>query len=233
MMSLITRAYRRGVILLDRFLMLIYIRRFDVEGRENVPPQGPLIVASNHLNNADPPMVAAALPRHPTFMAKQEMFGWPILGLGIRAFGAFPVRRFEADLGALRKAVQVVREGKMLIMFPEGTRSRTGSMRKAHPGTAMIALRAGAPILPIAITGTETTKWPWLFLRPFMGPKVRVVIGRPFFLPEMQRIDAEAAHRCTEIIMRRIAELLPESYRGYYARAEGEPEEAARDVKGS
>ena len=95
----------------------------------------------------------------------------------------------------------------------------------------MIALRTGAPILPIAITGTETVKWPWLFLRPLMGPKVRVVIGRPFFLPEEQRIDAEAAHRCTEIIMRRIAELLPESYRGYYAQPEGDVEEAGKELK--
>jgi 1-acyl-sn-glycerol-3-phosphate acyltransferase len=230
-MSVITTLYRRGVILLNRFLILIYIRRLEVEGRENVPLQGPLIVASNHLNNADPPMVAAAIPRHPIFMAKQEMFGWPIVGLGIRAFGAFPVRRFEADLDALRKAVEVVRDGQMLVMFPEGTRSRTASMKRAHPGTAMIALRTGAPILPVAVTGTETTKWPWLFLRPFMGPKVRVVIGRPFFLPAAQRIDAESGHCCTEIIMRRVAELLPESYRGYYARPEGDPEEAAREMK--
>jgi len=230
-MSLITRLYRKGVILLDRFLTFIYIRSVEVEGVENVPRQGPLILASNHLNNADPPMIALAIPRHPTFMAKQEMFGWPILGLGIRLYGAFPVRRFEADLAALRKATERVRQGEMLVMFPEGTRSRTGSMRKAHPGTAMIALRAGAPILPVAITGTETVRWPWLFLRPFMGPRVRVVIGRPFFLPEVERVDTEAAQRCTEIIMGRIAELLPESYRGLYAAAVGEAGQGTRELE--
>jgi 1-acyl-sn-glycerol-3-phosphate acyltransferase len=228
---MITRLYRKGVILLDRFLTFIYIRSVKVEGVENVPRQGPLILASNHLNNADPPVIALVIPRHPTFMAKQEMFGWPILGLGIRAFGAFPVRRFEADLAALRKATERVRQGEMLVMFPEGTRSRTGSMRKGHPGTAMIALRAGAPILPVAVTGTETVKWPWLFLRPFLGPRVRVVIGQPFFLPEVERVDTEAAQRCTEIIMGRIAELLPESYRGQYAAAVGKVGEGTRELE--
>ena len=87
-MSLLS-AYRRGVILLDWTLTRMYIRKFEVAGRENVPLEGPLILASNHLNNADPPMIALAAPRHPTFMAKQEMINWPILGPGFRIFGAF------------------------------------------------------------------------------------------------------------------------------------------------
>lgn len=232
-MPVITTLYRKGVLLLDRFLTRIYIRSLEVEGVENVPRQGPLILVSNHLNNADPPMIAHAIPRHPTFMVKQEMLGWPILGLGFRLYGCFPVRRFEADLAALRKATELVRGGEMLVMFPEGTRSRTASMGRGHPGTALIALRAGAPILPVAITGTETVRWPWLFLRPFMGPRVRVVIGRPFFLPEVERVDTEAAQRCTEIVMRRIAELLPESYRGRYAAAVGEADQGTSELEES
>jgi 1-acyl-sn-glycerol-3-phosphate acyltransferase len=231
-MSLITKLYRKGVLLLDRFLTRIYIRSVEVEGVENVPRQGPLILASNHLNNADPPVIALVIPRHPTFMVKQEMLGWPILGLGFRLYGCFPVRRFEADLAALRKATEVVRRGEMLVMFPEGTRSRTASMGRGHPGSALIALRTGAPILPVAITGTETVKWPWLFLRPFLGPRVHVVIGQPFFLPEVERVNTEAAQRCTEIIMGRIAEMLPESYRGQYAPAVAEAEQGASDLEG-
>lgn len=230
-MPVIASFFRRFVYYLDRFLVRIYIRSVEVEGVEHVPLHGPLILVSNHLNNADPPMVAGFIPRHPTFMAKQEMFGWPVLGAAFRLYGAFPVRRFEADLAALRKACEVLRAGEMLVMFPEGTRSRTGGLQPAHPGTAIIALRSRAPILPVAITGTEGLRgWPWMFLRPFLGPRVRIVIGKPFFLPEVERADAEAAKRCTDIIMRRIAELLPERYRGVYAGLPVAGEDNAREL---
>jgi len=99
-------------------------------------------------------MVGGFVGRRVVFMAKDEMFHWPVFGLYVRLIGAFPVRRFEADLKALRRAVQLVRRGEALVMFPEGTRSKTGSMTPGHPGTAMVALRTGAPILPVAITGT-------------------------------------------------------------------------------
>lgn len=223
-MSLID-AYRRGIILLDKLCFLVYCRKFEVVGREHVPSEGGLIVASNHLNNADPPALALALqPRYPTYMAKQEMFGWPILGPAFRAFGAFPVRRFEADLAALRTASELVREGRMLIMFPEGTRSRTGGLTRGHPGTALIALRTGAPVLPVAITGTSGVRWPWIFVKPYSIKHVRVIIGEPFRLPPAERIDTNAAAAATEIIMRRIAALLPPERRGVYADAAGEEE---------
>ena len=225
-MSLLN-AYRRGVILLDWFLTRIYIRKFEVVGREHVPREGPLIVASNHLNNADPPMVALAIPRYPTYMAKLEMIRWPILGPAFRLFGAFPVRRGEADLSALHAAAEVVRSGKMLVMFPEGTRSRTGGLGRGHPGTAIIALRTGAAILPVAVTGTEGVTWPWIFLRPLRIRHVRVVIGEPFHLPPVERITTDATAQATDLIMRRIAALLPPEYRGAYADVDGEAERGA------
>lgn len=212
-------AYRRFIILLDRFLTRIYVRRFEVIGRENVPKEGPVIIASNHLNNADPPMIALALPRYPTYMAKREMIRWPILGPAFRLFGAFPVRRGEADLSALRMAADLVRQGKALVMFPEGTRSRTGGLTRGHPGTAIIALRTGAPIVPVAITGSENLGWPWIFLKPFSVKHIKVVIGKPFHLAPVERITSEAAREATDLIMRRIAELLPPAYRGVYADA--------------
>ncbi len=226
-MSLLS-AYRRGVILLDWTLTRMYVRRFEVVGRENVPPEGPLILASNHLNNADPPMIALAAPRHPTYMAKQEMINWPILGPGFRIFGAFAVRRGEADLAALRAATEVVNRGDMLVMFPEGTRSRTGGLTKAHPGTALIALRTKAPVLPVAITGSEHLTWPWIFLRPYSVRHIKVTIGEPFHLPPVERVNSEAASRATDIIMRRIAALLPPEYRGVYADAEDSPPQTAQ-----
>ena len=195
------------------------LARVQVTGKENVPRKGPLIIASNHVNNADPPVIGATMPRRLVFMAKHEMFQWPILGLVARLGGAFPVRRSEADLGALRKATQVLRNGEALVMFPEGTRSRDARLHEAHPGTALLALRSEAPVLPVAITGTEKVviiRLPLDLIR-FRRPRVHVVVGQPFFLPPVERITTEEVERCTGIIMARIAALLPPSYRGQYA----------------
>ena len=225
-MSLIG-AYRRGIILLDKLCFTVYARKFEVVGRENVPMEGGIIVASNHLNNADPPFLARALGRPPIFMAKKEMVDKRVRGALFRAWGTFPVRRGEADRAALRAAEDVLRRGEVLLMFPEGTRSRTGSMNHAHPGTGLIALRTGAPILPIAITGTERIRWPHFFLRPRSVRRVRVVIGDPFTLPPVERITTESARDATEQIMRHIAALLPPEYRGVYGEEAAAKEEAA------
>ncbi len=226
-MSLLS-AYRRGIILLDKLCFLVYCRKFEVVGLEHVPPEGPLIVASNHLNNADPPAIALAIScRYPTYMAKREMVGWPILGPAFRPFGAFPVRRGKADLSALRAATEVVNNGAMLVMFPEGTRSRTGGLTRGHPGTAIIALRTGAPILPVAVTGTDAIRWPWIFVKPLSIRHVKVIIGEPFHLPPVERIDSDASTQATDLIMRRIAALLPPQHRGIYADIEDRTEQGA------
>lgn len=232
-MSLIT-AYRHFVIGLDWVLTHIYIRKFEVVGKENLPLEGPLIVVSNHLNNADPPMIALATrPRFPMYMAKREMINWPVLGPAFRIFGAFPVSRGKADLSALRAATEHLENGAMLVMFPEGTRSRTGGMSEGHPGTAIIAMRSGAPILPVAITGSEKIGWPWIFLKPFGVPHIKVVIGKPFHLPEYERTTSEAAVEATTIIMSKVAELLPPKYRGVYADTKPETEAiGARTAEG-
>ncbi len=220
---MLLRAYRRAIILFDKLCFLVYARKFEVVGRENAPVEGPLIVASNHLNNGDPPVISLALPRYPMFMAKREMIGWPILGPAFRAFGAFPVRRGGADLSAIRAATEIVTEGKMLVMFPEGTRSRTGGLTKGHPGTALIALRTGAPIVPVAVTGTEDITWPWVFIKPRSIKHITVTLGKPFTLPPVEKIDSAATSEATKLIMRKIAELLPAKYRGVYAETVEEP----------
>jgi 1-acyl-sn-glycerol-3-phosphate acyltransferase len=217
--------------LLVRLILAVYAR-VEVVGAENVPRRGGLIIVSNHLNNADPGLVGAFMRRRVMFMAKDEMFHWPIMGLYFRLIGAFPVRRFEADLKALRRAVQVVRRGHALVMFPEGTRSKTGSMGQGYPGTALVALRTGAPILPVAVTGTEGVRIPGVFLRPFRRTKVRLVVGQPFFLPAVGRPRTEDFDRCTDIIMSRVAALLPPQYRGHYHDRVPPPAEApAQQVK--
>ena len=209
--------YRWCVLAIGRVLGFIYVRKYVVEGRENVPKDGGLIVASNHLNNADPPFIALALGRPPIFMAKKEMLELPIAGPLFRAWGTFPVRRGEADLGAIREATSVVDRGELLLMFPEGTRSRDARLAKGHPGTGLIALRTGAPVLPVAISGSEVAKWPAIFVKPRSVPQIKVVIGRPFTLERPQRVNGPAAKEATETIMQHIADLLPESYRGAYS----------------
>lgn len=220
---MLLRAYRRAILLFDKLCFTVYVRNYVVIGKENVPQKGPLIAASNHLNNADPPAVALALSRLPTFMAKKEMLSWPVLGPAFRAFGAFPVRRGGADLSAIRTATEIVNSGEMIIMFPEGTRSRTGGLTKGHPGTALIALRTGAPIIPVAVTGTETVIWPWIFIKPLSIKRITVTLGEPFILPPVEKVDSEAAVEATKLIMSKISALLPPEYRGIYADSVVEP----------
>lgn len=188
----------------------------EISGRENIPRKGPLIIASNHINEADPPIIAALIPRRIVWMGKQELFDILFFGGLYHLYGAIPVRRFQADLKALRKAQEALRKGLALGMFPEGTRSRSGHLGKGEPGTALIALRTGAPILPIGIAGTETVKLPWAL---FKRTPVRVAIGEPFTLPKVDRIRTPMVEEGTETIMRRIAALLPPQYRGVYAAA--------------
>lgn len=206
-------AYRRFVLLVGDLLTFVYCRRYEVVGREHVPASGGVIVVSNHLNAADPPMIQRALPRYVIFMAKKEMVDAPIIGALFKAWGAFPVRRGEPDLGAVRAACRVLGGGEMLMMFAEGTRSRSGRLGAGHPGTALIARRSGATILPVAITGTEGIKWPGVFLRPRSIRHIRVTIGEPFRLDGAGPARSEQLRNDTDIIMSRIASLLPESHR--------------------
>ena len=191
-----------------------------ISGLENVPREGPFILVSNHLNNADPPLITAYIPRRIVWMAKQELFDTPVIGIFYHLYGLIPVRRFEADLRAFRKAQRVLDRGHVLGMFPEGTRSKDRTLQHAEPGTALLALRAKVPILPIGIWGTETIRVP----RDIIGrSRVSIRIGKPFHLPETKRVTKEAIASGSKEIMRQIAELLPPSYRGAYAKDATEP----------
>ncbi len=199
--------------LIVRLILLVWPRK-QVVGLENVPRQGPLILASNHVNLLDPPLLAVSVPRRIVYMGKIELWKTPIIGPLYGLVGFIPVRRFEADLAALRKAEKALRQNQVLGMFPEGTRSRKPGLGKGQPGTAIIALRSGAPIVPAAVTGTEGVAVPRSFFRL---TRVRVVFGKPFELPKGRRLNTELVEQCTERIMKEIALLLPEEYRGVYA----------------
>lgn len=197
-------------------LFFLLFARWERIGMEQLPPDGGYILVSNHLASSDPPMLAAALyPRWPKYMAKVELFQKrPLVGWLFAMSGAFPVRRFDADTGALREAERQLARGEILGMFPEGHRSDTGALIEAHPGTALIALRSQALVVPVAITGSERFRRGWRVF--FQRPRVRVRFGTPFRLDagaRVRRADVEAAHLR---IMREIAALLPADYRGVY-----------------
>ncbi len=128
---------------------------FTVTGRQHEPRVGPVIVVSNHLSDLDPLVVGSALRRPTSFMAKEELFKPPLLRWWVTACGAFPVRRGEPDRRAFRTALEILRGGGVLVMFPEGTRGRDRTLRPPEPGAAMLALRSGATILPVAVLGTD------------------------------------------------------------------------------
>ncbi|MCC7364428.1 MAG: (d)CMP kinase [Dehalococcoidia bacterium] len=198
--------------------VLWVVGRWKAEGRENVPRTGALIVVSNHLNNADPPILASGVARRRIhFMAKVELFRMPF-GIFPRLYGAFPVRRFESDLGAMLTAERILRRGGVIGMFPEGHRSRTGRMGPTHPGTAMIALRAGATVLPCSIVGTEQLRNPLVVLRK---PKVEIRIGEPIPVPKVKRPTEQQVSELTTRITEAIAALLPPDYRPAYTGSDG------------
>ncbi len=200
-------------------VLLVTLTRWQVDGRHNVPRKGGLILVSNHLNNVDPPVLSASLPRRIVFMAKEELYyGRNLSGFLARSFGAFPVHRGEVDRRALKQALKAVEEGLVLGLFPEGTRSHNGQLQEAQLGTAWIALESRAAILPVAIWGTETIRTVGDVLA---RPRIRVSIGQPFHLPPLPP-GKRSAHLApaTQVIMGEIAALLPEPYRGAYGRLE-------------
>jgi 1-acyl-sn-glycerol-3-phosphate acyltransferase len=205
-----------AVVYFIRLCTFLYVRGPKVEGRENVPATGGGILVSNHLNNADPCVIPGALDRRVISMAKKEMFKWPVVNILFLMIGAFPVDRQGADLGALREAQRTVSSGLLLLMFPEGTRSKDRQLKRGFPGSALVAYRTGVPLIPVAVTGTEGLKWPFLFFKPFLGPRVTIRFGKPFYPPAAQRITTQAAKDATDDIMLHIAELLPVEYQGEF-----------------
>ena len=194
---------------------LLISTRWQVKGRENVPPEGPLLIVANHMNLADPPLLSVSINRKTIFMAKEELFRHKFFSYFIRGFGAFPVRRNQADREALRQSLKVLADGFALVIFPESTRSAHGQLQPAFAGSALIALRSGATILPIGITGTEKIKGKtWLLRRP----RITVNIGKPFHLPDSNKATKQDLAESMDIIMARIAGLLPEQYRGHYVK---------------
>jgi 1-acyl-sn-glycerol-3-phosphate acyltransferase len=187
---------------------------WHVEGRENVPRRGPLIVVSNHRSYGDPPVVGASIPRGVYFLGKRGLFDTPILGRLLHWCGVYPIDRNGRDVHALKWAQELLRRDGAVVLFPEGTRNPRG-MRAALPGVTYLALKTQASILPVGITGTEKITNLWRLLFPLC--RIRVRIGQPFSLPviegDIPRVQME---ELTGMIMGRVADMIPPEYRGIY-----------------
>jgi 1-acyl-sn-glycerol-3-phosphate acyltransferase len=195
--------------------------RVTVTGLEHVPTAGPLIVAANHSSNADGGFLIAwvtpALGRPVHWMGKAEALEWPLAGWFMKQNGVFGVRRGAADTEAFRLAKSVLDEGRVLGAFPEGTRSPTGALQQAKEGVTLLALRTGAPILPVGIADSDRF-WPKGQLLWGFGGRVTVTVGEPFTLVRGPGPDGrkESLNQVTARLMGHIAALLPERQRGVY-----------------
>lgn len=211
---LVTKASWRAAEAINRAGFAVF-SRLSVSGKENVPRDGGLLVVSNHLRMSDIPLIAAALPRKLTFVGKQELWNNFSFRMIAYWYRCLPIDRTTTDTRALRRALRVLKEGGTLMIFPEGTRSKDGTLQPGHPGAALIAVHADALILPVAITGTDNADGAtWLWRRP----RLTLSIGIPFKLGHIQSGPVKARlAAATDQIMKSIAGLLPAERRGAYA----------------
>jgi 1-acyl-sn-glycerol-3-phosphate acyltransferase len=184
-----------------------------VEGMERCPPTGPLILASNHLSYVDIPLIGTWAPRTTIFFSKQEVRRYPVIGwIGVQ-YGTIYVRRGESDRQAIREALTCLAAGQMLGVFPEGHRSEEHALITGQPGIALLAMRSGAKIWPVAVTGSQ-------HVLKHVRPTVTLRGGEPFDPLEAARAsfgEENPTHRqIADTVMQRIADLLPERYRGVY-----------------
>jgi 1-acyl-sn-glycerol-3-phosphate acyltransferase len=191
----------------------------SVEGMENFPTQGPVLVVINHLGDSDVLALISSLPTPPDALGKIELYELPILGKLIDWYGVIWLHRGRADTKALRAALDGFAEGRIIVIAPEGRYSVTGALEEASGGAAFLAYKSGAQILPIAVTGTENESV-YGALKKFRRAQVGVKAGKMFKLAEQSGGRQEAVAMGTDQIMQSLAELLPEKYRGAYSSTE-------------
>lgn len=172
-------------------------------GQENIPKTGPVVIAGNHISYLDPPMIGAVATRRVNFMAKEELFV-PIIGPIFRNLGAFPVKRGGADRAAIKHGIELLENEKVLAIFPEGTRSKTGKLGKLEPGALMMAAKVRAPIVPTAIIGSDIKRAGKIW------PKVTVRFGKPICFPEGVPINKELLQKMTDELAESIKALQEE-----------------------
>ena len=190
------------------------ILRVEARGVHNVPRDGALIIAISHSSWIDPVVLGPNIPRYIASMAKAEVAEWPILGGIVRAYGAFFVRRGAADVGAFKIGLQVLKLGYAMGIAPEGHRSETGKLQRGREGAIILALRSGAPILPVAVWGG---KWLWKNLAHLRRTEMKLFIGAPVRIVALNgKASREVIAELSDELMMLIARLMPPELHGYY-----------------
>ena len=204
--------------LIERFgrLLIRLLFRLHIEGLERFPQHGPVIMMVNHINFTDVSVLSVMMPRQPVGLAKQELVEHWLLGPIVRAWGVIPIKRGMVDRAALRQAEALLREARHVLMVaPEGHRSGHGQLQAAHDGVALLAVRTGAIVAPVAVTGVENF---WRNVLRLRKTDMRVTVGRPFrFVSTQTRPDRETLRAMTTEAMYQLAALCPPAYRGVYA----------------
>jgi len=188
----------------------------SVEGMENFPKTGPLLIVINHIGDADAVAVVSQLPNPPDALGKIELYDLPILGKLMHWYGMIWLHRGRADIRAIKSALDGLAENRIIIIAPEGRYSLTGALEEGSGGAAFLAYKSGAPVLPITVTGTENENV-YGNLKRFKRAKVNIKIGKMLHFKNQFSTKQEAVAQGTRQIMTALANLLPEKYRGEYS----------------
>jgi 1-acyl-sn-glycerol-3-phosphate acyltransferase len=194
------------------------LARIRIFGKENIPSGKPYVVAMNHVSIFDPPLVGAFWPEQLEIIGAADVFDKPGQGLVLKAYGVIPVHRGDYDRALLVKIIHILRSGLPLLIAPEGGRSHVPAMRRALPGVGYIIEQTRVPVVPAALVGT--TEDFWQRARHGQRPRLEMRIGKPLHLPEINVKGSErhqARQQNADLVMRHLAGLLPEEYRGVYA----------------
>jgi 1-acyl-sn-glycerol-3-phosphate acyltransferase len=206
--------------LLRNFACRMLIRLEGVEGLQNIPPSGAAIFMINHIAFVDPLVVMAVAPRLVVPMAKIEVYSLPVIGLFPKLYGVIPVRRSEVDRRALSMALEVLEAGETVLVAPEGHRGP--ALQQGKEGMAFLAVRSGAPVVPVAIDGT--VGYPSVDPRRWARGGAHVTFGRPFRLhPALGESLRGQLREMTDEAMRQVASMLPPARRGVYAASVSSP----------
>ncbi len=207
----------RGVHIVNWLLRRVFqaVCRIDIAELSKVPQEGPLILVGNHINFLEAPVLLPHLdPRPVTGIAKRESWKNPLFNFLFDLWEIIPIDRGQVNQETFRLSLAALEQGKILAIFPEGTRSKDGSLLQGKPGVVALAMRSKVPLLPIAFYGYENF---WANLKRLRRTDFHIVVGKPFCLDTSgAALSRDARQVVTDEIMYKVAELLPERYRGYY-----------------
>lgn len=209
---------RRGLMRRTARLLFLLLGRVEVEGLENIPRGAPYVAAVNHTSIFDPPMMLAFWPESISAIGAADVFTKPVQGRIVSMYGTTPVHRGSYDRSVIDQMLSTLRAGAPLMIAPEGGRSHVPAMRRAKPGIALVVDETGVPVIPVGILGATDD-----FLNRALRlarPRIHMRVGKPFHLPAVQGRGAErreARQRNADMVMLRIAALLPPEYHGVYA----------------